>query len=138
MRPESIVWFERLYLGSLLIGLVQAVVEWEDSIREVPPAVVLAIDAFVFGLGITLTLLVSRKRSNVAKWVNVLLFALYLPLLLYAVVTEPSNVWTPVGFVETSMQATGLGLLFTASARAWLTSKAEQLPSGAALEQTFR
>ena len=66
-RPENITWFERLFLGSLLIGVIQAILTWQDSTREMSPATVLTIQGFSFALVITLTLLVSRRRSNVAR-----------------------------------------------------------------------
>ncbi len=120
VRPASIVWFERLYLGSLLIGVVQSVIGWKDAIALASPAFLLTVQAVVFAFLVGLILLVSRERSNVAKWINVVLFVLGLPVIVSLLVTEKQVGSALLAIVQTLMQGIGLGLLFTASARAWL------------------
>ncbi|HEY5721721.1 MAG TPA: hypothetical protein VIT45_05315 [Allosphingosinicella sp.] len=123
-RPESIAWFERLYIGSLLVSMAIIVMGW-DSTGQIP--LLYLIPALFLGLvlPVILILLVSRRRSRVAKWVLIALFAIGLA----------SNVagYNPNGdlrldlaaLVITAMQMLALALLFTAPARAWLAGKDE-------------
>ncbi|GMG81211.1 hypothetical protein LNKW23_04230 [Paralimibaculum aggregatum] len=70
--PAPVRRFERLFLGSLLLGLVLAVLDWDRLTAGLAPrettvsvATLLAIVAVVVGL----VLLASRRRSSIARWV---------------------------------------------------------------------
>ena len=136
MRPDSIIWFERLFLATLLIGLVHSAATWNESVAIASPAFVLAVQAFSIAVVLTLTLLVSRKRSNVAKWINVALFAVGLVGIVHLVATEKLLGSMLVTIAQTLMQGAGIALLFTASARAWLGRK-DAPATEAELRQTF-
>jgi hypothetical protein len=88
MRPKSIIWFERFFLGAWLLGLLNTVLNWDTMMRtalkqpgvaEVGPAlqVMLMVSAAV-GLLIPLLLwfFIARKGSVVAKWILVVLYAI--------------------------------------------------------------
>ncbi|HUQ12937.1 MAG TPA: hypothetical protein VM055_01515, partial [Novosphingobium sp.] len=63
----------------------------------------------------------SRKRSNVAKWILVTLFALGLPLFIKLAVHGLLLGAGWISALQTVGQALALGLLFTPTARHWLS-----------------
>ena len=93
----------------------------------------------VLALGVVLTLalvfLVSRRRSRIAMWAMVLLYAVgltaYLPILGGGGEAAPTLVEIGLGLV----QGAAIALLFTPSARAWL--RADPAASSEALGRTF-
>lgn len=81
LRPASIARFERLYLGSVVVGIVGSVLDWDrmlERIRSTPDSAQLgsavagvAVGTVVIGVLISLLLwyLVARRGSVIAKWV---------------------------------------------------------------------
>jgi hypothetical protein len=81
MRPKSIVTFERLALLSLAVALILAVLTWRGNIAaledsRIPTSLLWVSYAIGFGLGLLLIFLISRRGSNVAKWILVVLTAI--------------------------------------------------------------
>ena len=81
MRPTSILYFERLSILSILVGMVFTGLEWESQIAGarasgMPPAAVPITLAFSLAVLLLLIFLISRKASVIAKWILVILFAL--------------------------------------------------------------
>ena len=73
--PKSIKTFEQLYLATLLMGIFNSILLFDTVVAQgVSPAFVLFVQAFVVLVLAGLVLLISRKRSNIAKWVLVVLF----------------------------------------------------------------
>jgi hypothetical protein len=128
MRPPSIIWFERLYLGSLLISVPSAVLSYDDLLAEI------ALDLgptswaanlaglLLFGtmaIGVLLWLWIAREGRNWAKWVLIafLIFGLLvLPDLLGGEITV-------VGVLDLGslvLECVAAGFLFRKDARAWL------------------
>jgi hypothetical protein len=89
---------------------------------------------FRFVLGGTLTLLVSRRRSKIAMWVSIALFALGFFVVFVQSITD--GVWLGPDIIFDALgnigQAVAYILLFTPSARRWMNRKQdeknEQLP----------
>ena len=131
-RPESIAWFERLYLGSLAVSVAIMAMGW-DSTGKIP--LVYLLPALFLGLllPIILILLVSRRRSRVAKWVLILLFALGLASNLAGYNPNGDTRLNVAALIITAMQMLALALLFTAPARAWLAGTTTP-PAGPILE----
>lgn len=88
-RPKSIVWFERLYLGSWVVSLLALAITWNATLEKLaldPSARRLGmgmmtnilIAGVCFGGLITLVLwyFTARQHSVVAKWF-VVVFALH-------------------------------------------------------------
>lgn len=83
MRPKTIVYFERIIFGTLLIGVLETYLTWDQVIaraatldRNTAVAFILTVVIFTFVLIGTLTLLVSRRRSKIAMWILIALFAI--------------------------------------------------------------
>jgi hypothetical protein len=115
------VLFERLFLFSLLLGIAQACLGWEMLAARGRPSEMLALVALsIFTLG-ALALLVSRGRSRSAKWVLSLLLAMGLPLFLISLARGTLIGLTALAVVQAALQAAAVALLFTGSAREWLS-----------------
>ena len=141
MRPQSIKLFEKVYLASIAIGLVEVAVGWQRLIAETlePLASVaegtrqgllIASVVLVFGILLLLWFLVARKASNVAKWILVALMALGAFSILKE--TFDSAVSKDLGFalnaVSTLLGLYAMWLLFRPDAAAWLESKGADGP----------
>ena len=120
-RPKSITWFERLSLGAILISLIPMYQFLEPMrIGAVSPLVMMTAVVISLGLPLLLTLLVSRKRSNVAKWAYVVLMAFGFIAFARLLLTVGAADLDYVGAAVAALQAASVGLLFAGSARAWL------------------
>lgn len=136
MRPESITWFERLYLGSLAVGVVNLLLA-RDEVPAIYATAVLLIFAAMFALTLLLVLLVSRKGSRVAKWVLVGLFAISLLGLVPGFLGDEAAGFAWNDWVAWIMTAAATGLLFTPSAREWMRRRRSPAAGRDGLERTF-
>ncbi|MBB6424319.1 hypothetical protein [Sphingopyxis sp. JAI128] len=136
-RPPSIIWFERFFWGSILIGFLSAGFAWKDMAREIErdAAMMSATTGLVFlgfvlaitvGISIAFWYFIARRGSNVAKWI-------------YVVWTGLGSLWTLVSLfdpaavrgaalvaslISTLLTLASIACLFRADAVAWLTGKA--------------
>ena len=121
MRPQPIVLFERLYLFSILLGVASTISYWGELSRLAPVASLAGVGFVLLAAMTTLVLLVSRRRSEVAKWVLVLItvagLAFALPSLPASIAAGPRG-W--LGIAQSLLQVAAVALLFTAPGRAWL------------------
>ena len=85
MRPASIVNFERLYLGALVVGLINTVITWETTLAEVKAqpgvenmgsSIFYITLAIGFLIPVLLWYFVARRASVVAKWILTVLFVI--------------------------------------------------------------
>ncbi len=118
---QPIVYFERAYLLSIALGAASVAVYWGE-LRQVAPPLPLAIaSALLLGAVATLALFVSRRRSEVCKWLLVALtvagIALSLPSLPASLAAGPRG-W--LGLAQMLLQAVAIAFLFTPPARHWL------------------
>lgn len=130
MRPASITMFDRLFLGSLALGIVNAVLKYDTIIAQLEadpdavemglagPGFVIGTLAFGFGISLLLWFLTSRKAITVAKWVLVAITVIGLSSLPGALVGPP---WQDAVFavVVSILQLAALWFLFRPDARAW-------------------
>ena len=133
MRPQSIVLFDRLFLASLVLALINAVLAYSTLLEEVEADPALAqIGGGPIVIGVVLASLliplvlwyfISRRASNIAKWLLVALVAggLFFGEFGFA---EGMTVPAILGLVVTLLQVVAIVLLFRADARAWLEDKA--------------
>ena len=129
MRPASIVAFERLSLLALAIGLLVSVLTWDDNAgtlvaQGLSETTLIVIQAVTFLLLVGLVLGVSRGRSNVAKWIYVVLFVVGLVY----VVPQLGSIFSRglLGLVQALqllLQVAALVLLFKRESSEWLARK---------------
>jgi hypothetical protein len=133
VRPKSIVYFERIIFGTLLLIVLQWYLLWNRIIGNLADngltATYIAVQLFKFVLIATLALLVSRRRSKLAMWVSIALFALSLVATLAGHITFGTDI-SDLAFISDLAVLIGKGvaysLLFTPSARRWMNPKDEK------------
>jgi hypothetical protein len=141
VRPKPIVYFEWINFGMVLLKVLQSYVSWDQDIAIAaavyPNSAVaynLIVQILTIALFATLTLLVSRRRSKIAMWVYIALFALNL---VSGLAVVGIMLWSQIGMqsptidiIPLAVVPIGLGvavaLLFTPSARRWMNRKDEK------------
>ena len=129
MRPKSIALFEGLSLVAVALAALAAFLTFGGSVQGASArasAGSLEIASTIIGivLSLVLVLLTSRRRSNVAKWVLVLLVAVSVVMTvpqLGAVLS--SGLIGIVHIASIVLQAVAVFFLFTPEARAWLAGR---------------
>lgn len=138
MRPKEIVYFEWIIFATLILGVLQTYLGWDQMTAQLATTgqgtgFVVVTDIFVFGLIITLTLLISRRKSQIAKWISIGLFVLGIPGLVLIISRGMLAGSAYITLVQTIAQLVAYGLLFTPVARNWFSNKA----SNSDLRETF-
>ncbi|GAB5486774.1 MAG: hypothetical protein Pars2KO_03440 [Parasphingorhabdus sp.] len=134
--PKSIVWFERLYLGSLFLGIIQAALEWTTLSDELEfssdmfgsgaeftiSIVLLALVVFVLvGLSFCLWYYIVRKPRVLAKWVFVVLSGFGVVATPFAILEVPPLDML-ITIAITIMDAVAIFLLFRPDAKRWFVT----------------
>lgn len=134
MRPKTIVYFEWTIFGTLLLGVIQNYLGWDRVIALSGPAdltlhvtAYLIFLSFMFVLQGTLTLLVSRRRSKIAMWVSIAMFAFGLPVFVQTAIRGQLFGSEMIAAVQGIGQFVAYGLLFTPSARRWMNRENARL-----------
>ena len=132
MRPQSIETFEKVYLGAIVIGIVNTVLSWSqvDKMMNDPriQAAGVGTGTLIFGVfvGLLIPLLlwyfIARRSSSVAKWIYVVLTALGLFGFLSSLANPlvPKGLVTALGAVAVVLQVFGAWLLLRSDAMTWL------------------
>jgi hypothetical protein len=139
-RPPSIVLFERLYLGSLALYLINSAVFWSSNraiamstpqVQASPEAasmvgvIMVASLAITAGISLLFWWLVARQRSTVGKWLVVateVIGALFGLFALFQLVrgVAPNVPSAALGIVSTALAVVAAIVLFRPDATAWL------------------
>ena len=134
-RPESIRWFERLTLVPIAAGLVYAWLSWDEvlALTEADgfgPELTVALVAASYGLYLLMLWLVAWRRSNVAKWIWILLCALALLLTLidYRAVLAEDRIRVALTAIQFGLPVLALLLLFRRDSREWFAGRVEVDP----------
>ena len=125
MRPTSILYFERLSLLSILVGMAFTWIDWDKQIAAarasgLAPAVVPITLAFSLAILLLLIFLISRTGLAIAKWIFVALFALGLVFSVPQVLQALDR--GLVGLLQLTqlvVQGMAIYFLFTPEARDW-------------------
>jgi uncharacterized membrane protein len=130
-RPQSIIWFERLYLALIAIGLLNAVLRWssmQEMIAQQPNSAVLP-DWFLpmtLGIGFLINILfwyfIARRGSNVARWIYIVILVIgVLGLILSAVMGTlfANQVNGVIGLINTGLSLACGWLIFRPDAQPW-------------------
>ncbi len=126
MRPASIVLFERLVLLSIVLGIINTILVWDQLNAQVAqqgvgPSMVLGIQGVTIALYLLLIWFISRKGSPVAKWIYVVLAGLGLVAGLAGIgqafaLGTLNGILSILGYV---LAAVTIWLLFRPDSKAW-------------------
>ena len=130
MRPKSIVMFERLFLASLALGLLNFLLSYQDAAALVANdtgaqklglggGFLIAITAVSTAVYLLLWFLVARMASTIAKWVLVVFVGLGVLAALPAL-TGAWSVTLALSLVVYALEVLALVYLFRPDAKAWL------------------
>ena len=141
MRPQSIELFEKVYLGTIAIDLVEVAFGWQRLTADILERFatvsegtrqVLLIGSVVFAFGISLLLwfLIAHRASNIAKWIFVVLAVSGVYSLLKQIVfsTVPKDIDFALNTASTLLGLYAVWLLFRPDAVAWFKSKGADGP----------
>ena len=131
MRPNSIVLFERLFLGSLAVSAVASVIAYDSVLAEVnsDPAMaqlglgggfVAGMLALSLAIYLGLWFLIARKASNVAKWVLVVFAAIGMVSLAASLSSFRPDLGSLLGLASYGLEIAAIVYLFRSDAVAWL------------------
>jgi|GEM_PF-523172 len=130
-RPQSIIWFERLFLASIAVTFVDMFVhpdtffgtdEMADDAGLIFALLMVVATLIWLGIEILLWFFIVHRASNLAKWINVILLVLSLGLTMSSIseYSSSENFFTAV----THSLLTGATLyLFRPDAALWFRSK---------------
>ena len=129
-RPQSIVNFERCYLGAFVLGLVNTALAWSATSAAFagsPQAAMMGswflTATTLIGFAITLALwyFIARKGSAVAKWIAVVFMVLGLIGVAITLLTGtfPAGVSGTIGIITTMLQVIAVTFLFKPDAKIW-------------------
>ena len=119
-RPAGIIWFERIMFGTLALGAIQSWLLWPSITSVAGPAFLLTVEAGVLAFFAGLTLLVSRRRSNIAKWILIALAVVGFPFTVTHYLQGRYLGVPLIGLIQSVGQLLAYGLLFTDQSRKWL------------------
>jgi hypothetical protein len=131
MRPQSIIMFERLFLGSLAISAIITAIGYGDleGMFSEDPALaqlglgmgfLIGVIAVSFAIYLLLWYLIAHKASNVAKWILVVLVVLGLVFSVPALLMTQFDLMTVLNFAAYALEIAAVTYLFRADATAWL------------------
>ncbi|MXO86911.1 hypothetical protein GRI38_12820 [Altererythrobacter aurantiacus] len=130
-RPDSIRMFEKLFLASIALGIVNMIISFGDTqatLADDPATAQLGsgfaifIGLFVLGVNLLFWFFIARKASNIAKWILVVFTVLGLVML-------PGTLATLSGFalilslLVTALQLAAIVFLFKQDAKEWFAGK---------------
>lgn len=129
MRPQSILMFERLYLASLAIGIVNFVLSFDQAVSMVQndpelaelglgSGFVIATSSFSFLISLLLWYLIARRASSIAKWILVILTAFGFIFMLFDS-SSYGGVSGTITWITTILQLVALVFLFRPDAKDW-------------------
>ena len=124
-RPMEVVWFKRMIVGALILGALNCWLAWPQLVALRGPGYLITVQLFTFAIILGLTLFISQRRSNVAKWISIALFVLGLPIWLLQLANGSLPGSLTISFFQVVAQVFAFALLFTANSRRWFEKDAE-------------
>ena len=123
-RPLAIRSFELLFLASIAFGVLHVLIGWTGLSAQLPDSFrpTFAILLFLtYGLFASLCLLISRRRSAIAKWSLLAIFAYIAFATLRGLLGGRMGALTPISLIQCSLELLALLLLFTPTSRRWMS-----------------
>jgi len=127
MRPKPIIWFERVMLLAVALGLLNTALEWDylASLNPTTPAQPYISWSVFFGLYLLLLWLVSRRGSAIARGTFLILVV---AAVLLAFISPPPSM--SLGFVTAAIAVAqyllalaGVELVFQTDAKPWFDGR---------------
>ena len=135
-KPDSIVLFDRLFLGTLALSLLNFIVGWEELSAKLARTPEFAASGFgngfivaTFAGGMIINLIiwyfVSARASKIAKWILTVLFAFGLISMLrnFNDPLGPQGLTLGMALIVTIIQAAAIYMLFRPDSIAWFSRK---------------
>ena len=133
MRPKSIVMFERVVIISLVLGIVNSFLIWDDlaemmAAQGASTAMVLPIQVITTLLYLLLIWFIARKGSPVAKWIYVVLSVLGVIMAVAGIGQTLSFGAVPaiITIVQYVLMIYSIWLLFRPDSKAWFSDGREE------------
>lgn len=133
MRPQAILWFERLYLASAGLSVLNQLIFWDRNERvvetsglaDVVPGYHLLSFAISAAIPLTLWFLIARRGSAVARLIFAVLLALGVLSTAWVVAkgawaTGPSGL---IGYAAVALQLAAAWYVFRPEASAWFAGR---------------
>ena len=130
--PRSIRYFEVCSLGAIVIEMIDAVLSYDQADSEQTVAQLYEIGfgmpfmpfyvgilVLIWTLLVTLIVLTSRRHSNTAKWILIILTAGALFPLIEDIMQGRAGFESTLSWIATAVQLVGIYYLFTAEGRSW-------------------
>ena len=142
-KPQSMKFFDWLYLGSLAIGLIGLALGWDAMMEQMNAefaaqglepdssfATSAIVGGFIFGVGISVALwfLVSIMRIEFVKWIVALFTAYGVVSLAGGIAMAGFDMIQLSGIVSTLMSIVAVVMLFRADSKAWFDAKRGDKP----------
>lgn len=118
-RPYEIVWFERIILGTLALGLLNSWLAWPQLFPMRGPAFLLTTQLLTLAIMLGLTFFIPRRRSNIAKWIMVGLFVVGLPIVFQQAFFGQLHGALLITLAQLIGQIVAYAMLFVPSSRRW-------------------
>jgi Na+/proline symporter len=123
MRPSSIIWFERLFLASIAVGVLNSALIFPSLAASQPVSPAFLIGTIVVGVAINLALwwFAARRGSNAARIILTILFALGLASVLFTLTmgTYPPGTAGLLSGINWVLQVAAVVFLYRPDANAW-------------------
>jgi hypothetical protein len=123
--PSNVRTFAVLCYLSLVIGIFQAVLSFDDSVTAAAhlggARFVLIVDIGVVAFLALIFWLVAFRRQNWARWLLLVMCVIGLPLTImtFSALLQSAPTQAAVSIFQTVMQIVALYLVFTGNAKAW-------------------
>jgi hypothetical protein len=130
MRPRPVIWFERVMLLAVALGILNTVLEWDvlssRNQSAAPTWLVVAVgQGIVLGSYLLLLWFISRRGSPIARWIFVVLVV---GAVLLAFVSPPPTlsmgmVPASIAIAQYLLALAGLELIFRPNAKPWFEGR---------------
>ena len=136
MRPKSLLFFDLLFFAALAAGIVNSLLALADVKTQINTTRVISIfggaENLIYGsvafsvvISLLLWFFISRRASNIAKWIQVVFNAFGL-LSLASIAIDPTALNTAdvaIIIITNALQVAATTMLFRADSRAWFAGR---------------
>ncbi len=133
-QPQSVRRFELLYLLSVAASILGTFQTWDDTLDmfrqsagvQLDPLILVGILAVLYGISLLLWYLAARRRSNIARWILLVLMLISL-IGLPAFFLGSFDIIKALGLASTALSVAAVIMLFRPDARPWFTREEAEM-----------